>query len=632
MKKREWKRYNPPKDLADILQANPEVTVISTSEELLDLACGDPGAKTFDVVYQIPKVGKVVDATVVRGRNGITANYPSPYMRRRDPDAMLIGDDGPTDHVRFEEVYGYPFTELRQRTLEWLAETPLILYGYITGKKGLGQDALLVAPANTGFFGFGMSLLQGITPYEDIGPEFNPASVIYVAPTFRYTELDGKQAVVHYRQPGMHEVFSYCLYPGPSAKKAAYSILLNQGEQEGWVTAHCSTVRVVTPYDNEVTFMHEGASGAGKSEMLEYPHREDDGRMLYGENIITGERRLTEQPRTCTLHPVTDDMALCHPSLQYNGKLAVMDAEDAWFVRTNHIRHYGTDLNFERMTVQPEKPLLFLNINATPDGITMIWDHVLDEPGKPCPNPRVVVPREIVPNVVNEAVDVDIRSFGIRTPACTRENPTYGIVGFFHILPPALAWLWRLVAPRGHDNPSITDTSGLSTEGVGSYWAFATGKRTIHANYLLEQFANFPDTSYVLTPNQHVGAWKVGFMPQWLMREYLARRGDAHFSPENLRPSRCSLLGEYPHQIQIEGHLLSRWLFAVDTQPEVGPEAYDQGAEQLFGFFHKILQQYDQEELTPLGRQIIQCCLDRGSLADYKSLINFEEKRLNHSN
>ncbi|MDY6872494.1 MAG: DUF4914 family protein, partial [Chloroflexota bacterium] len=537
MKNRSWKRYNPPKELQAILEANSDVTVISSTQELLDRACGDLNNKTFEVSYQVPGLSKIIDATVVRVRNGIAANYPSAYMRRRDPDAMLIGDDGPTDHMRFEEVYHTPFTELRERTFKWLSENPLVIYGYVTGKKGIGQDALLVAPANAAFFGFGMALLQGITAYEEVGNDFNPASVIYVAPTFRYTDLNGKQVVVHYRQPGMHEVFSYCLYPGPSAKKAAYSILLNQGEQEGWVTAHCSTVRVVTPYDNEVTFMHEGASGAGKSEMLEYPHREDDGRMLYGVNLVTGEHRLHEQPRTCSLHPVTDDMALCHPALQHNGKLAVTDAEDAWFVRTNHIRHYGTDLNLERLTAEPEEPLLFLNINAAPDGIAMIWDHILDAPGKPCPNPRVVIPREIMPNVVNEPVDVDIRSFGFRTPPCTADNPTYGIVGFFHILPPALAWLWRLVAPRGFDNPSIVDTKGLSTEGVGSYWAFATGKRTVHANYLLEQFTGCPHTSYVLTPNQHVGAWKVGFMPQCFLA--FCRRLRPR-PPERFRvPARC---------------------------------------------------------------------------------------------
>lgn len=132
-----------------------------------------------------------------------------------------------------------------------------------------------------------------------------------------------------------------------------------------------------------------------------------------------------------------------------------------------------------------------------------------------------------------------------------------------------------------------------------------------------------PNTCYVLTPNQHVGAWKVGFMPEWLMREYLARRGNARFTPEKLRKARCELLGEYPHQINIEGRLLSRWFFAVETQPEVGEAAYDAGAEILYGFFHKVLSEYDWHGLTDLGKQILQCCFDRGSVEDYKSLISF---------
>ena len=105
----------------------------------------------------------------------------------------------------------------------------------------------------------------------------------------------------------------------------------------------------------------------------------------------------------------------------------------------------------------------------------------------------------------NGAVSVDVRSFGVRTPPCTREHPTYGIIGLFHLLPPALAWLWRLVAPRGYDNPSIVEPEGMGSEGVGSYWPFATGQRVPQANLLLEQFTGYQHTRYILCPNQHIG-------------------------------------------------------------------------------------------------------------------------------
>ena len=227
--------------------------------------------------------------------------------------------------------------------------------------------------------------------------------------------------------------------------------------------------------------------------------------------MINGERRHLVLPRACELRPVTDDMALCPPSLrnQESGKLTLIDAEDAWFVRVNHIDDYGVDPHLERLTINPPEPLLFLNIDAVPDSRALIWEHIEDEPGIPCPNPRVVIPRQIVPGIVNEPVDVDIRSFGVRTPPCTREKPTYGILGLFHVLPPALAWLWRLVAPRGHGNPSIVDTEGMTSEGVGSYWPFATGRRVDQANLLLQQIIDTPNTLFVLCPNQHIGAWKV---------------------------------------------------------------------------------------------------------------------------
>jgi hypothetical protein len=63
-----------------------------------------------------------------------------------------------------------------------------------------------------------------------------------------------------------------------------YGVLLTQGEKEGWITAHCSAVQSISPYDNVTTFMHEGASGGGKSEMHQHIVREVDGRVLIGRN------------------------------------------------------------------------------------------------------------------------------------------------------------------------------------------------------------------------------------------------------------------------------------------------------------------------------------------------------------
>ena len=89
-------------------------------------------------------------------------------------------------------------------------------------------------------------------------------------------------------------------------------------------------------------------------------------------------------------------------------------------------------------------------------------------------------------------------------------------MGMLHIIPPALAWLWRLIAPRGFNNPSIVTGNELKSEGVGSYWPFATGKRVKQANLLLHQIVDSPNTRYVLIPNQHIGVYKVGFAAEWI--------------------------------------------------------------------------------------------------------------------
>lgn len=611
-----------PEEALQVLNNCKSFTVFNSVEELAIAAVGGKDKNLFEVKYDIPGKGEYTEAIVHRVTNGVSANYTDSYMRRRDPDTMAIADEEPTDKETFVDKFGYSFDKLKNETYDWLKSQDLAVFFYFAGRENIGVSGMAIAPANAGFFAMGLAMLQVIVPVNELPEKLELDSIIYVAPTFRHTHFDGKQIVVHNRVDNRHEIFAYNLYPGPSAKKGLYGALLTKGEKEGWITAHCSTVQAISPYDNITTFMHEGASGGGKSEMLQHILREPNGEVLIGENIETGEKRLINLPIFSSFNPVTDDMALCHPNIQKNnGKLSVLDAENAWFIRVDSVNDYGDDPTLEKITIKPQKPLLFLNIKSNPDSTALIWDHIEDAPGKKCPNPRVVVPREIVPNVIGHAVSVDIRSFGVRTPPYKASDPNYGILGMFHLLPPALAWLWRLVSPRGHANPSIVGGTGMGSEGVGSYWPFATGKMVHHANILLDQIINTPSTRYTLVPNQYIGVWKVGFKPQLLMREYLTRRGNAKLRSDQYRPAVCPLLGYELNYLTIEGSKIPSRFLQVYKQQEVGMEGYNAGAEKLFNFFKEELQQYLTPDLNPLGRKIIEACLRGATVEEYNEFI-----------
>ena len=614
-------RFDFPDDLAYVLDNCQSVVVPSSRSELMTMALGDPEATSYDVSYEVAGA-LITEATIVRCKNGVAVNYPEDYMRRRDPDCLVVGDDGPTDKPRFEEAYGEDFSSLRQETLDWLVGQELIVTPFMAGGRIHGYEAVLVAPRNAAFFACTLAGLQYFINIDEYEGAFCPKAVIYLAPPFRHTHFAGKQVVVHNRRPEIYEIFTYNLYPGPSAKKGVYGFLLNVGEREGWVTAHASAVNVITPYENEIVIMHEGASGGGKSEMGESIHREPDGQIIIGQNLETREKFYLHIDEPCELRPIADDMALCHPSIQNDSKrLVITDAEDGWFLRVDNIKQYGTEPFHEKIYTQPSEPLVFLNIQGVPGATCLVWEHTLDSNGKPCPNPRVILPRAMAPNIVNDPVEVDVRSFGVRTPPCTAASPSYGILGMLHFIPPALAWLWRLVAPRGDHSPSIIDTEGMTSEGVGSYWPFATGLRVTHANLLLDQILNAPATRYALIPNQHIGCYSVGFMPQWIMREYLARRGSAKFKPEHLIPARCSLLGYCLESLKIDGQYVRKAFLRPETQAEVTLEGYDKGARILSDFFKEEVTAFDVPELNPLGKQIIDCCLQDATLDDYINLI-----------
>jgi hypothetical protein len=615
-----WNKWSIGEDVKILLDSSPQVTIAEDREKLFDLAVG--GKEVFDVSYQLEDGKTVKEAYVVKCKNGLAINYYEKKMRRRDPDCLFIGDSQETDKQRFEDAYKEDFSNLRQKTFAWLKKQRLLLAGINVGGKDTELTGIIIAPENAGFFVGGICDLQGMIPLTEVDHNFSPDTIIYLAPVFRHTYFNGKQVVVHRREERRHEIFSYNLYPGPSAKKGVYGVLLQKGEEEDWLTLHASTVQVVTPYENVTTFLHEGASGGGKSEMIEYPHREENGSLLLGTNLVSGKSFRLNINQFCALHPVTDDMAKVDPEKsKKTGKLIVTDAEDAWFLRVNHLTRYGTDPHLENTCIHPVKPLLFLNIKAAPNSTALLWDHIEDDRDTLCPNPRVILPRDSAPLSVDSAAEVDFRSFGIRSPACYKDNISYGILGLCHILPPALAWMWRLVAPRGHANPSITETKGMTSEGVGSYWPFATGKFINHANLLLRQIIETEQTRYLLFPNQHIGAWSVGFMPQWVGREYFARKGTAKFRKEQLKPARCSLLGYTPVRFVVEGIQIPDYFFNVQDQYELGEEAYDQGAAILREFFSQQLTKYQIPELDPVGRKIIDCFLNQGSVEDYESII-----------
>jgi len=610
------------------LDAAPSVSMPSSRDELYQLALGPDGGPSFTVEYGAGGV-QFAEATVTRCRNGLAVNYLEDYMRRRDPRCMVIADGRPTDKTRWGDRFGGSFDAVRAETLAWLGSQDLVVVPFKAGGPVYGSPSLAIIPANAAFFALALVDLQGWVTFDELGP-FEPRSILYAAPPFRHTHFDGKQVVVHNRSDSLHEIFAYNLYPGPSAKKGVFSVLLDVGEQEGWITAHASSVRVTTPYDNDTVIMHEGASGGGKSEMCQEMRREDDGRILLGTNVVTEEPYYITISEASALAPVTDDMTLCHPAIQTgDGRMAVADAEAGWFVRIDNLKEYGENVDLERAIIHPSQKLVFFSLQGVPDATVLPWEHTLDSTGKPCPNPRVVIPRTELPGVLNEPESVDVRTFGVRMPACTKDAPTYGIMGMTHFVPPAIAWIWRLIAPRGDKNPSIGESAdavdklehgGMVAEGVGSYWPFSTGTKVAAANLLLEQILAYPRTRYVLTPNQHIGAYHVGFSAEWLTREWLARKGGGRMRADQLTPARCSLFGYTPTELTLDGQPVRRTLLHPEMQSWVGEETYDAGCEILTGFFRSELVQFLTPELSPLGREIIEVCLRGGRVADYEAL------------
>jgi hypothetical protein len=105
-------------NIANLLAECKSYTVFNTSEELEVAATNGKENQQYEVSYDVPGKGNYVEVVVHRVKNGISANYTEAYMRRRDPNTMVIADNNPTDKKRFIDKYGYEFSSLQTETFD----------------------------------------------------------------------------------------------------------------------------------------------------------------------------------------------------------------------------------------------------------------------------------------------------------------------------------------------------------------------------------------------------------------------------------------------------------------------------------------------------------------------------------
>ncbi|HXP90696.1 MAG TPA: DUF4914 family protein, partial [Fibrobacteria bacterium] len=179
-----WRSLKLPKDVVDLLNKARAIHVPERREDLLDWSLGrevgstdwtvgnreDQG--TYTVAYEIPGKGRVIEAAVVKALNGVSVNYPEVAMRRRDPDAMVIADDLPTDKPTYQKRFGTDFAGVRQETFDWLAQRELIVMPFYAGPDELGYGSLLICPRNAGFFSGMLADLQGFIPGHAVPQDF----------------------------------------------------------------------------------------------------------------------------------------------------------------------------------------------------------------------------------------------------------------------------------------------------------------------------------------------------------------------------------------------------------------------------------------------------------------------------
>jgi hypothetical protein len=131
-------------EIKEIILKSPSCIFLNTRDEILSLAMSNQLHGEFEVAYDVPGHGRIVEATVTKCTNGLAVNYPTPYMRRRDPECMTVADPKQTDKIRYSDQFGVPFDSVRLETLTDSSSRILpscFCFGRIRLRKQRGSNA-----------------------------------------------------------------------------------------------------------------------------------------------------------------------------------------------------------------------------------------------------------------------------------------------------------------------------------------------------------------------------------------------------------------------------------------------------------------------------------------------------------
>ena len=203
----------------------------------------------------------------------------------------------------------------------------------------------------------------------------------------------------------------------------------------------------------------------------------------------------------------------------------------------------AADPLYERISIHTKEPLMFFNTRGgAPVPPACSGSTPRTPTASPAQIPRVIVPRRLIPHIADKPVEVDVRSFGVRMPPATQRQPElrhHGPDAASSRRPwPGSGGWW----PRGASTtPASAAAPNWPSEGVGSYWPFATGKRVKPGQPPAgadSHAARTPGTCS--SPTSTSGAYQVGFAAEWIAREYLARRGGVNMKMDRLGPRRAA--------------------------------------------------------------------------------------------